>query len=259
MTVLRALGLVLALSALPGAALAQSGNLSAELLTRLAAQEEALRRLTAQIEQLQFDQRNRLRELQAQIEDLEFRIMELEGGDPFAAADPPSEAPVASPSVPPAGAVPEVPRLPDAAGEPPRALGTLRLAEREAGERDAFDAALARLEADGLDAGLEAFEAFRARFPASALGGDVAWWLGSAFYERGRFSEAARQYLSGVRDHGESPRTPQNLLGLGETLLRLGQRSEACASFAEIERRHPDASAAVLSGAREAAARAGCS
>lgn len=246
MTLLRPICLTLALAALPAGVGAQTGNLSAELLERLSAQEDTIRRLTAQVEQLRFDQRNRLRELEARIEDLEFRIIELEGGDPFAAADPPPGAP------------PAIPQLPETAGDPPRALGTLRMAERDAGERDAFDAALARLERDGLEAGLEAFEGFRARFPASSLGGDVAYWLGSAFYERGRFNEAARQYLSGVRDHGDSPRTPQNLLGLGETLLRLGQQSDACASFAEIERSHPNASPAVLTGAREAAARAGC-
>lgn len=247
MSALRLLWVVLALSAMPGAPWAQSGGLTAELLDRLTAQESTLRRLTGQLEQLQFEHRNRVRQLEAQIADLEFRIIELEGGDPFAAAAPPSAE------------TGEFPPLPDPAviAEPPRALGTLRLAEREAGERDAFDAALAVLEAEGLDAGLEAFDAFSARFPASALAGDVAWWLGSAFYERGRFNEAARQYLSGVRDHGGSPRTPQNLLGLAETLLRLGQRGEACASFAEIGRRFPD-SAATAASAREAAARAGC-
>jgi tol-pal system protein YbgF len=242
----------------PAAAQQQSG-LAAELLARLNEQEAALRRLTAQLEALQFETRNRERQLEARIADLQDRIVALEGGDPFATGAAPAPARAPAPAAPATPAAPASGRgTAVATAPPPRPLGTLRLSEAQAEEARAFEEARRTLANEGLERGLTAFGAFGRRYPGSPLNGDAAYWLGQAYFERGRFEEAARQFLVGVRDFPAATRSPDNLLGLGRTLVRLGQRSDACATFAELRTRFPAADPAVLSAARQAATEAAC-
>jgi tol-pal system protein YbgF len=251
----------IALAAWPGgpASAQQQSGLATELLARLNEQEAALRRLTAQLEALQFETRNRERQLEARIADLEDRIVELEGGDPFATGAAPAPTPAPAPAAPAAPSAPASGQgTAVATAPPPRPLGTLRLSEAQAEEARAFEEARRTLANEGLERGLVAFGAFGRRFPNSVLNGDAGYWLGQAYFERGRFEEAARQFLVGVRDYPAASRSPDNLLGLGQSLVRLGQRSDACATFAELRSRFPAADPAVLNAARQAATQAAC-
>jgi tol-pal system protein YbgF len=248
----------LLLAAAPAAA--QQGNgLAAELLTRVGEQEAALRRLTAQVEALQFESAARERALEARIADLEFRVLELEGGDPFAANAAPEPTAPGTPAEPAAPAAPAAPPgTSTALAPPPRPLGTLRLSEAQGEEAAAFAEARRTLAAEGLEPGLAAFSTFAATYPSSPLNGDAAFLLGEAYVERGRFQDAARQFLAGFRDHPGSARSPDNMLGLGQSLLTLGRQPEGCGTLAELPRRFPDADPALLETARQEAAAAAC-
>jgi TolA-binding protein len=78
-----------------------------------------------------------------------------------------------------------------------------------------------------------------------------------AFYRDGRYAEAARQFLIGFRDHPSAPMAPNNLVGLGETLVALGKFDEACAALREVPTRYLSAPAALLTRADAARTRAG--
>jgi TolA-binding protein len=251
--------LVAAVGASPAAAQQESGLVS-ELLSRLNAQETAIRQLTANLEALEFRTRRRERELEARIADLELRIVELQGGDPFATTAAPEPAAPGAPAAPADPAAPApAPDARTALAPPPRPLGTLRVAEADAEERQAFAEAQRALRDEGLSAGIEAFAAFERRHPNSPLIGESALLLGNAYFDAGRFTEAARQYLIGARDFPDSPLAPDSQLGLGQALLRLGRRDDACGAFLDIPRRFPQAEPSVLERARQAAGEAGCS
>jgi len=59
-------------------------------------------------------------------------------------------------------------------------------------------------------------------------------------------------------DYATSPRAPEAMLRLGESLQALGAKEQACATFSEVPRKYPNASAAVKAGAEREAKRAQC-
>ena len=234
---LKGAGLAAALIAAAGPAPAQTVD---ELSQRLTAFESEVRRLTAEVERLRFEARRDREALEARLQDFEYRIIELEGGDPTEAfRSPPPEV---EPTPPAAGP-----------GAPPAPLGALSLTVSEA-ERAAFEAATRDLRAVGPDAGRRGYDAFLTEHPGSMLGGEAMNRLGRAFADVGRHQEAARAFLRGLRDHGEQPFAPENMLGLGRSLLAIGDTRQACATFAAFDARYPDADPATR--AEVAAARA---
>ena len=66
--------------------------------------------------------------------------------------------------------------------------------------------------------------------------------------QRSRPREAAEQYLKVSTDYAKSPRAPEGMLRLGQSLAALGNNDQACATFGEVGRRYPNASAAVKKG-----------
>ncbi len=231
----------------PSPAAAQRDALAAELLGRLDAYQAEIRRLTAQVETLEQRLRQAESESAARLTDLEMRLIELEGGDPMAALSNP----------PPGGAV-QPPQPPVTTAPPPAPLGTLRVEAPDAEQRAAFDAAAADLARGGVDLGALSLGAFVGRYPDSPLAAQAHHLLGSALETEGRHQEAARQFLAGFRDHPGAPFAPNNLLGLGTSLVALGRFEEACGTLAELRLRYPGAPAGVLARADRAAEQASC-
>jgi tol-pal system protein YbgF len=244
---------------------AQQDALAGELLRRLEEYQAEIRRLTAEVEQLSFRLRQSEAAAAARLTDLEMRMTELEGGDPLAAVG--GGAPAPAPAAPAQPAPPARPQTataapPSAGSAPPgpapgpRPLGALR-SEVTAQERAAFDAAAADLASQGIEMGQLSLGAFVSRYPGSPLAGEAHHLLGAAFYRDGRYSDAARQFLVGFRDHPAAPMAPNNLVGLGESLVALGKFGEACAALREVPTRYPTAPAGLLSRADAARQRAG--
>ncbi|MGF1659922.1 MAG: hypothetical protein ACFCUS_10860 [Rubrimonas sp.] len=243
---------------------AQAPGSTAQLHMRIDALETEIRRLTAELERLGHALRQAEAANRARFDDFEFRVTELEGGDPTAAlrGDPGDAPPPAAPQG--GGAAPQTApeRAPErAVGEPPAALGVLREpAPRPAGagEQADFDAAMRDLDALGLEAGGRSVDDFLARHPQGALAGRARLALGGAYAEEGRFAEATRELVAGLRADGDGPSGPPTLLLLAETLHALGRTADACAAFAEFDARYPDAPADVAGEARRSAQRLGC-
>lgn len=253
-----------------GAALSQSratqgDALSGELLRRLSEYQAEIQRLTAEIEQLSFRMRQSEAAAAARLTDLEMRLTELEGGDPMAAVAGASPAPAApAPTTPAPAQRQTATAAPPAAGSNapglapgPQPLGTLRQQGSPAAERAALDAAASDLATQGVEMGQLSLGAFIERHPGSPLIGEAYHLLGVALFRDGRYNEAARQFLIGFRDHPATPMAPNNLVGLGETLVALGKFDEACAALREVPTRYPTAPAALLTRADAARTRAG--
>jgi TolA-binding protein len=254
--------------AFAGPAAAQTGDAAA--LARIDALEAEVRRLTAALERAEFERREAVAAIRGKLEELDFRVVELEGGDPTAAPAAPADAPAAAPApaaLSSAGGEPS-PRpgagAPTAAtpertgpGAPPRPLGSLS-AEITPEHRAAFNEAAKVAERGDGAATQAAFDAFFAAWPGSPLSGEAWRQIGAVYAAEGRHQDAARAYLTGVRDHGASAAAAENLLGLAEALTDLGRFEQACSTLAELESRFPDPASATRMRARDAAARAGC-
>ena len=107
--------------------------------------------------------------------------------------------------------------------------------------REQFKAAVVAYRA-GQYADAEAqFKAYLSSNPATANAADAVFYIGETYLQRSRLREAAEQYLKVSTEFAKSPRAPESMMRLGETLARLGNKEQACATFAEVGKRYPRA------------------
>lgn len=124
--------------------------------------------------------------------------------------------------------------------------------------REAYDAALGLFRDKQYDEAEKGFSAFISKNPKSRLVADATYYLGESYAQRGRSREAAEQYLKVSTDYASSTRAPDAMLHLGISLRSLGAKEQACATFAEVARKYPNAPSYVKSGAEREAKRAQC-
>jgi tol-pal system protein YbgF len=94
--------------------------------------------------------------------------------------------------------------------------------------------------------------------PRDRLVPDAIFWLGESYLQRSRPREAAEQFLRISTEHARSGKAPDAMFKLGVALNALGARDQACATFAELSRKYPDAPNSVRQGAEREAKRARC-
>ena len=87
---------------------------------------------------------------------------------------------------------------------------------------------------------------------------DARFWLGEAQLAQEKHRDAAETFLSASRDFPESRKAPEMLYKLGVSLHGLNQRDVACATFAEVSRRYPAASEALMERVRQGQSAASC-
>lgn len=97
-----------------------------------------------------------------------------------------------------------------------------------------------------------------ARFPSDARTADAHFWLGEAQLGQQKYREAAQSFLAANRDYPDSRKAPDALLKLGVSLAAMDQRDVACATLAEVGKRYPKASPAILDRAKQEQAKASC-
>ena len=153
----------------------------------------------------------------------------------------PSEAPVRS-----ASAAPGAP-LELGAGPPP-ATGPTIVNSGVAildGPRDQYNAALQAFQSGQFQQAEDGFKAFITANPGHRLTPDADFYIGETYFQRSRPREAAEQYLKVTTDFARSSRAPESMVRLGQTLAALGNKDQACATFAEFGKRYPTATASV--------------
>lgn len=74
---------------------------------------------------------------------------------------------------------------------------------------------------------------------------EARFWLGESYLGRGEYRKAAEVYLDAHKNWPNSKFGPQSLLKLGVSIAGLNQRELACATFAEVLEKYPDASRAI--------------
>ncbi|MDJ0609690.1 MAG: tol-pal system protein YbgF [Kiloniellales bacterium] len=279
--------LVLALSAPPGAAVAQDGDVktlmdrvtrlqtelttlqryiyqgkeppaelapgggsetqAARLEVRLAQLETELRSLTGQIEEQNFKILQFGKRLDKLVADIDVRLQRLEGG-------------AVAPAEQGASAAGEAP-APASAAQGAAAQGeTRQVAKLDSGAtpEEQYEYAFGLLSRNDYDGAERVLSAFLEQYPADKLAGNAKYWLGETYYVRGRYTEAAITFAEGYESYPDSVKAPDNLLKLGKSLAALGQTEDACGTFAELHARYGSASSTILQQAKNEQKKLSC-
>jgi tol-pal system protein YbgF len=102
------------------------------------------------------------------------------------------------------------------------------------------------------------FQQFLDEYPSDPLAGSAQYWLGEASFVSGEYKAAADRFLKTFTNYPASERAPEALLKLAISLRRLGNNSDACATFSELLQRYPKAPQNVLQKAESEKKRANC-
>jgi tol-pal system protein YbgF len=113
------------------------------------------------------------------------------------------------------------------------------------GPKEQFNAAIESYRAGQYEQAEGQFRAFLSHNAGSKLAPDATFYLGESYFQRSRPREAAEQYLKLSTDYAKSPRAPEGMLRLGQSLAMLGNNEQACATFGEVGRRFPTATSGV--------------
>ena len=251
-------------------------GLAARMEVRLGEFDTQLRSLTGQIEELSHTVAAVSRRLEKLVEDVEFRMRDLAAGSPPGSTPPPRLA-----AVPAGGEAVEVSGLP---GEAPASglLGTISPDDLaainpdnpavpgtakasppepvlpEGTVKEQYDAAFALLKQLDYARAEQAFSEFIKLHPGESLTGNAQYWLGETFYVRRDYDRAAATFLGVMQDFPDSAKQPDSMLKLGMSLSAIGQKEDACATYAELLEKFSNASAMTLRRARSESLRAGC-
>ncbi|QQM31813.1 tol-pal system protein YbgF [Martelella lutilitoris] len=218
--------------------------------------EEQVRNLNGQVEDLSFQllqMEERIRKLQ---EDMEFRLQDLESG---MAAPPSSGSGLDSETA----SIDNLPPMPDSAMNDATMPGEVSPDLPEGAEGGGDDAAFYNVAYNLILSGdyqqaEDAFGEFVLSYPNSPLIPDASFWLGESMLAQQKFNEAAKTFLNAYKAYGTSDKAPEMLLKLGQSLAGMDNKDAACATFAEVPVRYPDAARAVLDKASAELTANGC-
>jgi tol-pal system protein YbgF len=121
-----------------------------------------------------------------------------------------------------------------------------------------FDAAYTAFTQRQYDQAEMGFRRFLQSNPRNALVPEATFWLGETYLRSSRFREAAEQFLNVSSEHPDATKAPDALLRLGISLNAMGARDRACAVFAELDRKYPQAPATVRQGSEREQKRSKC-
>lgn len=244
--------------------------------------EEQTRRLTGQIEQLDFQVRQLNDRMDRLVADIDFRLRELEGGGAAGQASRGGGAPVA-PAAPQAPGSVTVTR--EGAGAP-QVIGTLTesqlraantppgggaetagvsgqvaaqgVALPEGSVQERYNYARQFLLRRDFASAEQAFSEFVSAHSEDPLAGNAQYWLGETFYVRGDYPTAARTFAEGFQRYPDSGKAPDNLLKLGMSLAQLGQSDDACITLKKLRVEYPDAPTSIVQRADREIGRLQC-
>jgi tol-pal system protein YbgF len=148
-------------------------------------------------------------------------------------------------------------RVASAAPPPPRPSPSVA-ATGTGNPRADYDAAYAYILQRQYEQAEMGLRQFLQSHPRDRLVPDAIYWLGESYLQRNRPREAAEQFLRISTEHARSAKAPDAMLRLGIALNALGARDQACATFAELGRKYPDASGSVRQGVERELKRARC-
>lgn len=241
--------------------------------------EEQMRRLTGQVEKLEFQVRQLNDRMDRLVADVDFRLRELEDGKSPSQASRGGGQPVAP-------TVPQSPGEVTVSGNTSGTIGTLTESQvRAAGvtsgsgaapvasapgqasaavalpdgsTQDRYTYARQFLLRRDFDSAEKALAAFVGAHPDDPLAGNAQYWLGETFYVRGDYQTAARTFAEGFQRYPDSGKAPDNLLKLGMSLSQLSLKDDACITLKKLRVEYPEAPTSIVQRADREIGRLKC-
>ena len=124
--------------------------------------------------------------------------------------------------------------------------------------RDEFALAVGYVKRKDYALAEDGFRAFLKKYPSDAMVADAHYWLGESLYQRQRYQDAAKSFLTVTTNHSSNAKAPEALLRLGQSLAALGEKETACATWGEVGRKYAKAPANVKSTVAAEQKRARC-
>ena len=121
--------------------------------------------------------------------------------------------------------------IPRAATGPPRVAGAgTQLATLPPSQtpRDEFDLAYGYVLRKDYSLAEQAFQDFLKRYPNDRMAGEAQFWLGESMFQRQSYQSAAEAFVTMTKNYASSPKQPDTLLRLGQSLAALQQKDLAC-------------------------------
>jgi TolA-binding protein len=234
---------------------AASGDLTAQMLTRLDALEEAVRQLRGRVDELDNRVQRQNADLGKRIDDLAFQINPQGAG---AGARPPGPSGVMPPvplsgaptSGPPPGALGTLPQPP--AGEPPSTQATMRRTPEVAMQEG--NAALGRHDYATAEAAAREILANR----TSPRAYDAQFLLAQSQYGERQYAQAAIAYDDAYNRSKKGQHAADSLLGLANALTMINEKKAACDTVAKLRTEFPGPRPDLKDGIVAVQQRAGC-
>ena len=220
----------------------------ADLTQRVHDLEHSLQQLTGQNEQLGHRVQELRDKLDSQQKDYDYKLCSL-SAQLLGASTAPDQSGGALPCNLTAGAAPDA----LATFGPGGTLGTLPQGSAP-DTRPQFDAAMNLLAKAQYDEARAAFRTFVDNNPKDPLASQAVYWVGDIAYVQKDYGGAAQAFAEEIKKYPTSPRGPDSMLKLGQSLLALGQKKEGCLTLGAIKSKYSQASASVLSQAASARA-----
>jgi tol-pal system protein YbgF len=243
----------------------------ATLNQRMGDLETTLRQLTGQLEQLDHrvnEQNDRMARMQ---KDFDYKLCSLAAQQLGAAAQPGDQSALPCNPGGQASVSTTLPPASDSGGPaangpihlspPPGVLGTLpqsalgNLPQPQGGAspnqvasiatRPQFDAAMNLLAKAQYDEARAAFRNFADTYPRDELTPQAVYWVGDIAYVQKDYANAARAFAEELKKFPASPRAPESMLKLGQSLIAMNQKKEGCTALGAIESKYPTASKTV--------------
>ena len=83
-----------------------------------------------------------------------------------------------------------------------------------------------------------------------SLAGNAQYWYGETFRIRQLYQDAATAYLDGYQKYPKSTKAPINLLKLGVTLVKIGEKEQGCLMITGVLKQYPEANQSVIQKAK---------
>jgi tol-pal system protein YbgF len=103
-----------------------------------------------------------------------------------------------------------------------------------------------------------AFRGFADTYPRDDLAPQAVYWVGDIAYVQKDYAGAARAFAEELKKYPASPRAPESMLKLGQSLIAMNQKREGCTALGALASRYPAASKSVADQAFSARKAAGC-
>ena len=135
---------------------------------------------------------------------------------------------------------------------PPGVLGTLPSGAMPPGGRSSggsgqFDAAMNLLSKAQYDEAKAGFRAYADANPDDIdLSPQAIYWVGNIDYVQHDYTGAITAFAEQIKKYPKSPRGPDSMLKLGQSLLAMGRTQEGCTTLGAIKSKFPDAPAATI-------------